>query len=93
MPIPKELSSEIAAPMMCAGVTVFSPLRTHGAGPGKKVGVVGIGGLGYVSAISVIQYADSLLTVTLLFSSQRRLARTRSSRSLTQIRRRSVIYP
>lgn len=54
MPIPKELSSEVAAPMMCAGVTVFSPLRTHGAGPGKTVGVVGIGGLGYVATSEVV---------------------------------------
>lgn len=47
MPIPDEIESENAAPMMCAGVTVYSPLVTHGAGPGKVVGVVGIGGLGY----------------------------------------------
>lgn len=33
--------------MMCAGATVFSPLKRFGAGPGKKIGVVGIGGLGH----------------------------------------------
>ena len=31
--------------MMCAGITVYSPLKRFGAGPGKKVGIVGIGGL------------------------------------------------
>ncbi|WP_369914052.1 NAD(P)-dependent alcohol dehydrogenase [Xanthomonas sp. NCPPB 3005] len=36
------------APLLCAGITTYSPLRHWGAGPGKKVGVVGIGGLGHV---------------------------------------------
>jgi len=45
--IPDGLPSELAAPMMCAGITVYSPLREHKAGPGKVVGVVGIGGLGH----------------------------------------------
>ena len=38
------------APLLCAGITTWSPLRTWGAGPGKKVGVVGIGGLGHMGA-------------------------------------------
>jgi uncharacterized zinc-type alcohol dehydrogenase-like protein len=37
-----------AAPLLCAGITTWSPLRHWGAGPGKKVGVVGIGGLGHM---------------------------------------------
>lgn len=45
--IPEELSSEDAAPMLCGGITSFSPLMRNGAGPGKKVGIVGIGGLGH----------------------------------------------
>ena len=45
--IPDALSSENAAPMLCGGITAFSPLQTNGAGPGKKVGIVGIGGLGH----------------------------------------------
>ncbi len=36
------------APLLCAGITTYSPLRHWNAGPGKKVGVVGIGGLGHV---------------------------------------------
>lgn len=42
--------------MMCAGATVFSPLKRFGAGPGAKVGVVGIGGLGHYA----IQFAKAL---------------------------------
>lgn len=38
-----------AAPLLCAGVTVYSPLKHWQAGPGKKVGVLGIGGLGHVA--------------------------------------------
>lgn len=45
--IPAALKSEDAAPMMCGGITVFSPLVNNGAGPGKKVGIVGFGGLGH----------------------------------------------
>ena len=36
------------APLLCAGITTWSPLKHWGAGPGKKVGVVGIGGLGHM---------------------------------------------
>ena len=46
-PIPDALPSPDAAPMLCAGITVYSPLKRFGAGPGKKVGIVGIGGLGH----------------------------------------------
>ncbi|KAK9466825.1 chaperonin 10-like protein [Lipomyces arxii] len=45
--IPEALTSEVAAPMMCGGITVYSPLKRNGAGPGKTVGIVGIGGLGH----------------------------------------------
>ncbi|OCL14728.1 alcohol dehydrogenase GroES-like domain-containing protein [Glonium stellatum] len=55
-PIPDSLASSDAAPMMCAGVTVYSPLRRFGAGPGTKVGVVGIGGLGHYA----IMFAKAL---------------------------------
>ncbi len=37
------------APLLCAGITTYSPLRHWGAGPGKKVGVVGLGGLGHMA--------------------------------------------
>jgi len=38
-----------AAPLLCAGITTWSPLRRWGTGPGKRVGVVGIGGLGHMA--------------------------------------------
>ncbi|KAK2616517.1 hypothetical protein QQS21_000560 [Conoideocrella luteorostrata] len=50
-PIPDGIASSDAAPMLCAGITVYSPLKRFGAGPGKKVGVVGIGGLGHYAVM------------------------------------------
>ncbi|KAL9570426.1 hypothetical protein ACKAV7_005434 [Fusarium commune] len=44
--IPDKLPSEVAAPLLCAGITTYTPLKENGAGPGKRVGVIGIGGLG-----------------------------------------------
>ncbi|CRG91814.1 NADP-dependent alcohol dehydrogenase 6 [Talaromyces islandicus] len=49
--IPDALPSAAAAPLLCGGVTVFSPLRKYGAGPGKSVGIVGIGGLGHLGIL------------------------------------------
>ena len=46
-PIPDALDSANAAPMLCAGITVYSPLVRLDCGPGKTVGVIGIGGLGH----------------------------------------------
>ncbi len=47
--VPAGLDPAGAAPLLCAGVTTYSPLRHWGAGPGKKVGVVGLGGLGHMA--------------------------------------------
>ncbi|KXL43107.1 hypothetical protein M433DRAFT_539971 [Acidomyces richmondensis BFW] len=49
--IPDNIESEIAAPMLCAGLTVYSPLVRLGAGPGKKVAIVGLGGLGHFAVL------------------------------------------
>lgn len=46
-PIPDGLKTEEAAPMLCAGLTAYSPLVRNGCGPGKKVGIVGLGGIGH----------------------------------------------
>ena len=46
-PIPDGLETNKAAPMLCAGLTAYSPLVRNGAGPGKKVGIVGLGGIGH----------------------------------------------
>ncbi|WP_233868164.1 NAD(P)-dependent alcohol dehydrogenase [Paraburkholderia adhaesiva] len=46
--VPENLDLAGVAPLLCAGITTYSPLRTWGAGPGKKVGIVGLGGLGHM---------------------------------------------
>ena len=51
--VPEALPSEEAAPLLCGGITVYNPLRTHGINPSSRVGVVGIGGLGHLA----IQFA------------------------------------
>ncbi|KAK9702497.1 hypothetical protein K7432_011206 [Basidiobolus ranarum] len=54
--IPDSLDSAEAAPLLCAGVTVFAPMRRHGVKAGDRVGVIGIGGLGHLA----IQFANAL---------------------------------
>ncbi|MDP9038867.1 MAG: NAD(P)-dependent alcohol dehydrogenase [Acidobacteriota bacterium] len=48
IPIPPSLDSETVAPLLCGGITVYTPLRHHRIGPWSRVGVVGIGGLGHL---------------------------------------------
>lgn len=46
--IPDGIELDAAAPLLCAGITLFSPLARFGAGPGKKVAIIGLGGLGHM---------------------------------------------
>jgi len=46
--IPDALPLDKAAPLLCAGVTLYSPLKHWKAGPGKRVGIMGLGGLGHM---------------------------------------------
>lgn len=46
--VPESIPLDRAAPLMCAGITLYSPLKHWGAGPGKKVAIVGLGGLGHM---------------------------------------------
>jgi uncharacterized zinc-type alcohol dehydrogenase-like protein len=46
--IPEGIELDAAAPLLCAGITLYSPLKHWGAGPGKKVAIVGMGGLGHM---------------------------------------------
>ncbi|KAL8291237.1 hypothetical protein RQP46_002215 [Phenoliferia psychrophenolica] len=64
IPIPAEISSAEAAPLLCAGVTTYAPLKRFGCGPGKKVGVVGIGGLGHLA----LQWAAAMGAETFALS-------------------------
>jgi uncharacterized zinc-type alcohol dehydrogenase-like protein len=47
--VPDGIGPAEAAPLLCAGITTYSPLRRWGAGPGKRVAVVGLGGLGHMA--------------------------------------------
>jgi uncharacterized zinc-type alcohol dehydrogenase-like protein len=47
--VPSNLNVPGAAPLLCAGITTYSPIRHWGVGKGKKVGVVGLGGLGHMA--------------------------------------------
>ena len=46
--IPEGISLDVAAPLLCAGITTYSPLKHWNAGPGKKVAIIGMGGLGHM---------------------------------------------
>lgn len=49
IPIPDDLDAKEAGPLLCGGVTVFTPLQVYGVKPTQRVGVVGIGGLGHLA--------------------------------------------
>jgi uncharacterized zinc-type alcohol dehydrogenase-like protein len=57
--IPKNLPLDAAAPLLCAGITLYNPLRKWLVGPGVKVGVMGLGGLGHMGVkLAVAMGAD-----------------------------------
>ena len=58
------LDPAATAPLMCAGVTLYSPLTEWGAGPGKKVGIIGLGGLGHMG----VKFAHALGAHVTVFS-------------------------
>jgi uncharacterized zinc-type alcohol dehydrogenase-like protein len=62
--IPKNLDMAGVAPLLCAGITLYSPLKNWGAGPGKKVGVIGLGGLGHMG----LKFSAALGAHTTIFS-------------------------
>ncbi|HLS94025.1 NAD(P)-dependent alcohol dehydrogenase [Sphingobacterium allocomposti] len=69
--IPDNLDPAAAAPLLCAGITTYSPLRHWKVGPGKKIGVVGIGGLGHMA----IKLAHAMgAHVTVFTTSERKKA-------------------
>jgi len=59
-----KLPLDAVAPLLCAGITTYSPLKHWGAGPGKKVGIVGLGGLGHMG----VKLAHALGAHTVLFT-------------------------
>lgn len=60
--VPESIPYEAAAPLLCAGITTYSPLVHWNAGPGKKVAVVGMGGLGHV-AVQIAHAMGAEVTV------------------------------
>jgi uncharacterized zinc-type alcohol dehydrogenase-like protein len=60
--VPDAIDLAHAGPMMCAGITVYSPLRHWSIGPGRKVGVVGMGGLGHM-AVKIASAMGAEVTV------------------------------
>ena len=92
-PMPEELTSENAAPLLCGGITVYNPLRSHGVNPSSRVGVVGIGGLGHMA----IQFARVFGAEVTAFSTSaeketearslgaHRFVNTRESRALKEV--------
>jgi uncharacterized zinc-type alcohol dehydrogenase-like protein len=92
-PIPDALDSEYAAPLLCGGITVYNPLRSHGINPSSRVGVIGIGGLGHLA----IQFARVFGAEVTAFSTSaekekearglgaHRFVNTRESRALKEV--------
>ncbi|MCB9030249.1 MAG: NAD(P)-dependent alcohol dehydrogenase [Deltaproteobacteria bacterium] len=62
--VPKNLDPAGTAPLLCAGITLYSPLKHWKAGPGKKVGIVGLGGLGHMG----VKFSHAFGAETALFT-------------------------
>jgi uncharacterized zinc-type alcohol dehydrogenase-like protein len=62
--VPATLEMSGVAPLLCAGITLYSPLRHWKAGPGKKVGVIGLGGLGHMG----VKFAAAMGAEVTVFS-------------------------
>ena len=62
--VPSNLDLAGAAPLLCAGITTYSPMRHWGVGKGKKVGIVGLGGLGHMG----VKFARALGAHTVVFT-------------------------
>jgi len=62
--VSSKLNPAAVAPLLCAGITLYSPLRHWGAAPGRKVGIVGLGGLGHMG----VKFAHAFGAHTVLFT-------------------------
>jgi uncharacterized zinc-type alcohol dehydrogenase-like protein len=62
--MPEGMDLASAAPLLCAGITLYSPLRHWKAGPGKKIGIIGLGGLGHMG----VKLAHAMGAQTVLFT-------------------------
>jgi uncharacterized zinc-type alcohol dehydrogenase-like protein len=64
IPVPEALESENVAPLLCGGITVYSPMRNLGVRPSSRVGIIGIGGLGHLG----LQFAKAFGAEVTAFS-------------------------
>ena len=62
--VPKELDPAATAPLLCAGITTYSPLKHWKAGPGKKIGIIGLGGLGHMG----LKFSHAFGAQTVMFT-------------------------
>ncbi len=62
--VPANLNLEGAAPLLCAGITTYSPLRHWKVGPGDKVGVIGLGGLGHMGVKLAKAFGAHVVMIT-----------------------------
>ena len=62
--IPDSIPLDVAAPLLCAGITLYSPLRHWNAGPGKQIAIIGLGGLGHMG----VKFAHALGAHVVLFT-------------------------
>jgi len=62
--VPDALELESASPLLCAGITVWTPMREHGVGRGSKVAVVGLGGLGHLGVKLAVALGAEVTVIT-----------------------------
>ena len=62
--VPDALDPRFAGPLLCAGITVWTPLREYGVGPGSKVAVAGLGGLGHMAVKLAVALGASVTVIT-----------------------------
>jgi alcohol dehydrogenase (NADP+) len=62
--VPENLDLAAVAPLLCAGITTYSPLRHWNVGPGKKVGIIGLGGLGHMGLKFAHSFGANVVQLT-----------------------------
>lgn len=62
--IPENLDPAAAAPLLCAGITTYSPLKHWKVGPGQKVGIIGLGGLGHMGVKFAVALGATVVIIT-----------------------------
>ena len=83
LPIPEGLSSVDAAPLFCAGVTVYRALNNAHAGPGQRIAVFGVGGLGHLA----VQIARAMGAEVIALDVAKKSSRSRAARRVAHLER------